>query len=269
MEQLGPGEAEHPVAWKALTAEQKRFQATKMALHAAMVDRMDREIGRVLDQVRAMGVLDNTVIFFLSDNGADATLMIRGEGHDRSAPAGSWRSFMCIGPGWASASNTPFRWHKIWTHEGGIATPLIVHWPNGIKARGEFRRDPGHVIDFVPTLLDLAGARVTNTWHGVAAPPLAGRSLVPAFAHDGTVDHEFIFFQHEGNRALRMGNWKVVAAQENKDLWELYDLGKDRSEMHDLSVQQPERARQMEARWTELEAMFRRQFSPDGGGVTR
>ena len=101
-------------------------------------------------------------------------------------------------------------------HEGGIATPLIVQWPKGIKARGEFRHDPGHVIDFVPTLLDLAGAHVSNTWHGVARPPLPGRSLVPAFAHDGTRQHEFIFFQHEGNRALRMGDWKLVSARENE-----------------------------------------------------
>jgi len=269
MEQLGPGEAEHPVPWKTLTPEQQRFQATKMSLHAAMVDRMDHEIGRVLDQLRAMGALDNTVIFFLSDNGADATLMIRGEGHDRSAPAGSWRSFLCIGPGWSSASNTPFRWHKIWTHEGGISTPLIVHWPKGIKARGEFRRDPGHVVDFVPTLLDLAGAHVTNTWHGVTAPPLAGRSLVPAFARDGTVEHEFIFFQHEGNRGLRMGNWKLVSAQENESQWELYDLGQDRSEMHNLVAQQPERARQMNDRWTELERTFRGQYSSSGAGAGR
>src|SRR5208283_4574324 len=108
----GPGEAQHPVPWKTLTAEQQRFQATKMSLHAAMVDRMDQEIGRVLAQLRRMGALDNTVIFFLSDNGADATLMIRGEGHDRSAPPGSWRSFLCIGPGWSSASNKTFHWNK-------------------------------------------------------------------------------------------------------------------------------------------------------------
>lgn len=264
MDKLGPGEAGHPVPWQTLTAEQKTFQAGKMAIHAAMVDRMDREIGRVLDQLRAMGALDNTVIFFLSDNGADATLMVRGEGHDRSAPAGSWRSFLCLGPGWASASNTPFRWHKIWTHEGGIATPLIVHWPQGIQARGEFRRDPGHVIDFVPTLLDLAGARSSPTWHGATAPPLPGRSLVPAFRKDGAVTRDFLFFHHEGNRALRMGDWKLVSAREKEDQWELYDLGQDRSEMHDLAAQQPERARRMEARWKELESTFRGQYAPVG-----
>jgi arylsulfatase len=262
LEQIGPGEIEHAVSWNSLTKEQKALQATKMSIHAAMVDRMDREIGRVIDQLRVMDALDNTVIFFLSDNGADATLMVRGEGHDQNAPAGSWRSFLCIGPGWASTSNTPFRWHKIWTHEGGIATPLIVQWPKGIKARGEFRHDQGHVIDFVPTLLDLAGGHPSNTWNEVTAPALPGRSLVPAFAHDGTVQHEFIFFQHEGNRALRMGDWKLVSARENENSWELYDLAKDRNEMHDLAAEQPDRARSMETRWSELEATFRRQYSP-------
>lgn len=262
MDTLGPGEVQHPVPWQRLTAEQKTFQAGKMAIHAAMVDRMDREIGRVLDQLRVMGALENTVVFFLSDNGADATVMVRGEGHDPGAPAGSWRSFLCLGPGWASASNTPFRWHKIWTHEGGIATPLIVHWPQGIKARGQFRRDPGHVVDFVPTLLDLAGARITNSWNGATAPPLPGKSLALAFRKDGTVKRDFIFFHHEGNRALRMGDWKLVSACEQGDQWELYHLGKDRSEMHDLSAQQPERARRMESRWKELEQTFRGQYSP-------
>jgi len=107
LDTLGPGEIEHAVAWDSLTDEQRRFQATKMAIHAAMVDRMDREIGRVLDQLRAMGAFDNTLIFFLSDNGADASILVRGEGHDRDAQSGSWRSFLCLGPGWASASNAP------------------------------------------------------------------------------------------------------------------------------------------------------------------
>jgi arylsulfatase A-like enzyme len=269
MEELGAGETNHPVPWETLSVEQRRFQATKMAIHAAMVDRMDREIGRVLDQLRSMGALDNTVVLFLSDNGADATVMVRGEGHDQSAPAGSWRSFLCIGPGWASACNTPFRWHKIWVHEGGISTPLIVHWPNGIKARGEFRHDPGHVIDFVPTLLDLAGASVTNVWHGATAPPLPGRSLVPTFQKEGSVKHDFIFWHHEGNRALRMGDWKMVSARENENQWELYDLGKDRSELHDLAAQQPERASAMEARWKELETTFRRQYAPETAASPR
>ena len=129
-----------------------------MAIHAAMVDRMDREIGRVLDQLRAMGALDNTLILFLSDNGASAEIMVRDDGHDPSAPPGSAASHLCLGPGWSTVANTPFRRHKTWVHEGGISTPLIVHWPQGIAARGELRHDPGHVIDLVPTILEAAGA---------------------------------------------------------------------------------------------------------------
>ena len=108
-----------------------RFKPSKMEIHAAMVDRMDREIGRVLDQLRAMGAFENTLIFFLSDNGASAEIMVRDDGHDRHAPAGSAASHLCLGPGWSTVANTPFRRHKTWVHEGGIATPLIVHWPKG------------------------------------------------------------------------------------------------------------------------------------------
>jgi arylsulfatase A-like enzyme len=259
LDNLGPGEIEHATPWADLTPEQRRFQATKMAIHAAMVDRMDREIGRVLDQLRAMDAMQNTVIFFLSDNGADATILIRGDGHSREAAPGSGRSFLCIGPGWASASNAPFRRHKIWVHEGGISTPLIVHWPQGIRARGELRRDLGHVTDFVPTLLELAGSRAGDTYRGTAVPPLPGRSLVPAFARDGAAAaKEFVFFKHEGNRALRMGDWKLVSAQENSDAWELYNLAGDRCEMVDLAVQQPQRLEQLKAKWLELDAQYSR-----------
>jgi len=230
-----------------------------MAVHAAMVERMDREIGRVLDQVSAMSALDDTVVFFLSDNGADATILVRGDGHDPAAELGSRRSFPCIGPGWASASNAPFRRHKIWVHEGGISTPLVVHWPNGIPARGELRHNVGHVVDFVPTLLELAGGRATDRWNGVPVPPLAGRSLVPVFARDGAVPRDSLFFKHEGNRALRMGDWKLVSAREDNDAWELFNLATDRCEMVNLAGQQPERLRQMEAEWKQLDAQYLRQ----------
>ena len=214
-----------------------------MAIHAAMVDRMDRETGRVLAQLDAMGAMENTLILFCSDNGASAELMIRGDGHDRNAAPGSAGSFLCLGPGGSSLANTPFRRHKIWVHEGGIATPLIVHWPPGIKDRGALRHDMGHVIDFMPTILELAGAP--------AVPALAGRSLVPAFARDGTVTREFLFFHHENNRALRMGDWKLVSAGDGD--WELYDLTKDRGESHNLAAAQPDRVRSMTARWQALE----------------
>jgi arylsulfatase len=260
MKTLGPGEIEHAVLWAQLTDEQKRFQATKMAIHAAMIDRMDREIGRVLDQVRAMGAWDNTIILFLSDNGTDATVMVRGDGHDRTALPGSAASYLCLGPGWSSAGNTPFRRHKIWTHEGGISTPLIVHWPKGIAARGELRHDVGHVIDFVPTLLELAGAK---TKASVGVPPFPGRSLVPAFVKGGSVTRDNLFFQHEGNRALRIGDYKLVSAREDKDAWELYDLAGDRCEQHDLAAAQPDRVRDMAARWQQLQV----QFTRDAGSI--
>jgi arylsulfatase len=233
-----------------------------MAIHAAMVRRMDCEIGRVLNQLRAMGAFENTLVFFLSDNGADATLMVRGEGHDGAAPPGSWRSFLCLGPGWASASNAPFRRHKIWVHEGGIATPLIANWPKGIAARGELRHDLGHVIDFVPTLSELAGVKPVGVWNGAAVPALPGRSLVPAFAKDGTVARDYLFFHHEGNRALRMGNWKLVSAREDRDVWELFDLAKDRCEKFNMAAEHPDLTRQMEAKWNALETEFRRCARP-------
>lgn len=260
METLGSGEVKHAVPWTQLTDEQKRFQATKMAIHAAMIDRMDREIGRVLDQVRAMGAWENTIIFFLSDNGTDATLLVRGDGHDQTAASGSAASFLCLGPGWSSAGNAPFRRHKIWTHEGGISTPLIVHWPKGIAARGELRHDVGHVIDFVPTLLELAGAKAESS---VGVPLLPGRSLVPAFVKNGSVTRNNLFFQHEGNRALRMGDYKLVSAREDRDDWELFNLATDRCEQHNLATEQPDRVRDMAARWQQLQARFTR----DAGSV--
>jgi arylsulfatase len=139
------------VAWSELNAEERRFQATKMAIHAAMIDRMDREIGRVLDQLKAMGALKNTLVMFASDNGASGEFLNRGDKHDKAAEPGSAGSYLCLGPGWSTAGNMPFRLHKSWVHEGGSATPLIVHWPAGIKARGEMRLTPVHVIDFVHT----------------------------------------------------------------------------------------------------------------------
>ena len=258
LERLGPGEVEGSPAWDGLTPEQKRFQATKMAIHAAMVHRMDREIGRVVDQIRAMKALDNTVILFLSDNGADSTILVRGDGHDPAADPGSAASYLCLGPGWASASNSPFRRHKIWVHEGGISTPMIVHWPAGLRARGEFRRTPGHVIDVVPTLLELTGA----TARPVEGPPRPGRSLTPAFASDVPIARDHLYFHHEGNRALRVGDWKLVSFQENKDAWELYDLSTDRAEMNDLSPRHPDRVQEMAARWKSLTEEFARQAGP-------
>lgn len=247
MEKLGPGEVNRPLPWSELTDEQRRFQATKMAIHAAMVDRMDQEIGRVLEQLRAMGAYENTLIFFASDNGASAEIMVRHGGHDPSAAPGSAATYLCLGPGFSSACNTPFRRHKTWVHEGGNSTPLIVHWPIGIAAKNELRHTPGHVIDIVPTVLELAGVELERQSNGEWIPTAPGKSLVPALAQDRTVQRDSLWWLHEGNRAIRVGDWKLVAAK--GDPWELYDLRSDRAEQHNLAAQMPDRVKELEQAW--------------------
>jgi arylsulfatase len=253
IEKLGPDEVNRPLPWDSLTPGQQVFQAGKMAVHAAMIDRMDREIGRVLAQIRAMGAFEDTLILFASDNGASAEIMVRGDVHDPQAPLGSADTFLCLGPGWSNVANTPFRRHKTWVHEGGVATPLIVHWPRGIAARNELRRDLCHVIDFVPTLLAVAGAPVAPP---PGAPPFPGRNLAPAFVKDGAVTRDALFFSHEGNRALRMGDWKVVSTKKDGGAWELYDLANDRAEQNNLAAAQPDRVRDMAAHWQALDKAF-------------
>ena len=245
-EQIGPGEAAYAVAWDELTELQQRFQATKMAIHAAMVTRMDREIGRIVRQLEAMDALENTLILFVSDNGASAEQIIRGDRHDQSALPGSAASYLCLGPGWSTAANSPLRLHKHWNHEGGIASPLIVHWPQGVAARGELRHDPSHFIDITPTILELAGGSGPDPDQ---APPSPGISLVPAFG-DGSVEHEVLWWAHQGHRALRIGDWKLGMLRGGD--WELYNLRTDRSERVDLAAEHPERASQMAARWQRI-----------------
>ncbi len=244
---LGPNEVNRPLPWQDLSAGQQRFQANKMAIHAAMVDRMDRDIGRVLQQLRAMNAFDDTLILFLSDNGASAEIMVRGDRHDSAAAPGSAKSYLCLGPGWSNVANTPFRRHKTWVHEGGIATPLIAHWPRGIAARGEFRRTIGHVIDIVPTILALADVKPLASPAGQAAPPAPGKSLVPAFAADVQIERDDLWWSHEGHRALRIGKWKLVAA--SGDAWELFDMSTDRAETNDLAAEHPQRVKRMAGLW--------------------
>lgn len=244
---LGSGEINRPLPWSDLTAEQRRFQATKMAIHAAMVDRLDREVGRLLAQLKAMGAYGNTLILFASDNGASAEIMVRHGGHDPQAAPGSAATYLCLGPGFSSACNTPFRRHKTWVHEGGISSPLIVHWPNGITARNELRHTPAHVIDIVPTVLEVAGISKPREWNGAPIPPSPGKSLVPAFARDERIPRDCLWWLHEGHRAVRVGDWKLVAAK--GDPWELYDLRTDRAEQHNLTAEHPEMVRELERLW--------------------
>ena len=248
IKKLGPGEVNRPLPWTELNDEQRRFQATKMAIHAAMIDRVDRELGRVIAQLKAMGAFENTVICFASDNGASAEIMVRAGGHDPAAALGSEASYLCLGPGFSSAANTPFRRHKTWVHEGGISTPLIIHWPAGIKDRGAMRRTPAHVIDIVPTILDLAGASKPVDWKGEEIPAAPGKSLVPAFGKDVEIERDQLWWLHEGNRAVRIDNWKLVAAE--GDPWELYDMSVDRAESNDLAAKMPAKVKELEAAWT-------------------
>ncbi len=247
MKRLGPGEVNRPLPWSELNDEQRRFQATKMAIHAAMIDRMDQEIGRVIEQLKVMGAFDNTLICFASDNGASAEIMVRNGGHDPAAPPGSAATYLCLGPGFSSACNTPFRRHKTWTHEGGCSTPLIAHWPAGIKARGELRHTPGHVIDFVPTALDVVGIEKPTEWSGEPIPEAPGRSLAPAFANDVTIERDSLWWLHDEHRAIRVGDWKLVAAKDTA--WELYDLKTDRAEQNDLAKQMPDKVQELAAKW--------------------
>lgn len=250
----GPGEVPRAVAWDTLTDEQKRYQATKMAIHAAMITRMDMEIGRIVQQLKDMGEYENTLILFASDNGASAEQINRGDKHDKNSLPGSPRSYMCLGPGWATAANTPFRLHKHWNHEGGISSPLIAHWPAKITAKGELRHDPGHFIDIVPTILDVAG---------IKCPPRPGVSLVPAFRKDGKVKHDYLWWCHQGNRAIRMGDWKLSAKGNGE--WELYDLSKDRCEMNDLASKHPATLAQLSDRWKAVAAEFREKLQNTEG----
>jgi arylsulfatase A-like enzyme len=253
---LGKGEVNKPLPWKSLNDEQQQFQATKMAIHAAMIHRMDIEIGRVFDQIRKMGQWENTLVVFLSDNGASAEIMVRDDGHDPQLSPGSAGTYLCLGPGWSTTCNTPFRRHKTWTHEGGTSTPLLVSWPKGIKARGEYRRNPGHVIDIVPTVLELAGAKTL-----AEAPAAPGKSLVPVFAQDDSVEHKSLWWFHDGHKAIRMGDWKAVAPI--GEPWELYNLASDRDESSDLAIPHAENLEELVAEWDRHLASFTELASRD------
>ena len=260
---LGPGEVFYPVAWDTLTDVQKEFQAEKMAIHAAMIDCADQEAGRLIEELQKHNAFDNTVIFILSDNGCSAEIMVRGDGHDPKAPPGSGKSYFCLGPGWSTAANTPFRLHKVWTHEGGISTPLIVHWPKGIpeKMRGELRHEPGHVIDLLPTFIDISKASMEPNQSGL---PLSGKSLLSVIqSGDSQIVQDFmereLYFSHEGNRGIRVGQFKAVSTSKNRQgdgNWRLYDMNTDRAETKNISAQNPDKLRELIEKWNTMTLRF-------------
>jgi arylsulfatase A-like enzyme len=235
-----------------------------------MVDRMDQNIGRLIDRLKAQGQLDNTLIFFLSDNGASPESYPDG-GFDRPTETRDGRkilhpgalkasgqlpgpetTFGTIGPVWASVANTPFRLWKAQTAEGGICTPMIVHWPAKIRVKGELRPQPGHVIDLMATALDVGGASFPAEFGGAKTTPPEGRSLVPAFADQPICRPEPLFFEHEGNMAIIDGDWKAVNTSGAGGNWHLYHLSVDRTEMHNVADQEPERLQALKEKWVRL-----------------
>ncbi len=229
--------------WESLSDEKKDEMDLRMAVYAAMVDRMDRNIGRLVETLKETGAFDNTLILFLSDNGGSAEGGMWGFNRE-GQPIGSPQSYASYGLCWANASDTPFQRYKSWTHEGGIATPLIAHWPGVIKQKGKLTHEPGHVIDIMATCCDVAGAAYPRTYDGKPITPLEGKSLVPVFMKGRRAGHDTLFWEHEGNRAVRQGKWKLVAM--HKKPWELHDLHADRTELHDLSEAFPEKVRELE-----------------------
>jgi len=243
------------------------WDARAMAVHAAMVDRMDQGIGRIVGRLEQLGLLENTVIFFLSDNGASPEQPERfGPGFDRPSHLrdgtpiiyprnkevlpGAENTYAGIGPMWANVANTPFRYWKKESFEGGIATPLIVHWPGGLKLPpGSVTHEVGHVIDIMATCLELAGAAYPETWQGRRITPLEGKSLVPIFEGRPRQGHQLLFWEHMGGRAVREGRWKLVALPGQP--WELYDLSEDRTELNNLAGKLPGVVQRLEAAWNQ------------------
>ena len=274
----------------------KGWHSACMEVYAAMIDNMDQGIGRIVQELEEKGELDNTLILFLQDNGACAENYAFGRrGADtlwvdpdtiRPYPPGYLQRKMepfqtrdgrpsragyGVYPGpadtyvgydmsWANASNTPFRMFKHWVNEGGISTPLIVHWPAGFEERGAFRRQPGQLPDIMATCVDVAGANYPGLFHENLITPMEGTSLVPAF-HNQELEREFLYFEHEGNRAIRKGKWKLVSEAwfwphmhdsvniMPLDKWELYDLEQDRTELNNLASQHPGIVEELAAEW--------------------
>ncbi|WP_028550709.1 arylsulfatase [Paenibacillus sp. UNC451MF] len=241
--------------------EHKDWQLRRMEVYAAQIDRMDRGIGHILQALEQTGQLDNTIIFFLADNGGCAEeikptppeKVVKNRGYTKTGEEvaygnrpdimpGSEHTFQSYGLSWANVSNTPFRLYKHWVHEGGISTPFIVHWPQGIKATGEFRHTPCQLTDVMATVLEITGAVYPSSYRGNDILPMEGQSMMPVFASD-CWERAPLFWEHEGNAAVREGKWKLVKKYPNE--WELFNMEQDRTETDDLSKQHTDRVLMM------------------------
>jgi len=255
-----PKRDDQQIAWEDVKPQYRAWFAERMAVYAAMIEQLDRGVGRIVDAARSRGDLDNTVILFLSDNGGCAEEISVGEalgggvprttrdgrpvrlGNDPSVMPGPEDTYESVGLEWAAYSNTPFRRFKSFVHEGGIATPLIASWPGHI-GKG-IVREPGHIIDIMPTLLDFAGGRYPEEFNGHQIKPMEGRSLLPLF-QGGTRPPAVYVWEHEGNRAIRDGDYKLVNRFGSD--WELFDMRVDRMEANDLAARMPAKVQEMSA----------------------
>lgn len=252
--------------WHELGDDERVFQAAKMQVHAAMVDRVDQGVGRIVRALKDEGCYENTVIMVLSDNGASPEVpAVWGPGYDRPGRTRDGRriryrgfdrpgpetTYAGIGSYWANAANTPFRYWKKESFEGGAHTPLIVHWPRGLgTAPGGLTDQMGHVMDVMPTCLHLAGAEYPRRFNGHEIEPLEGISLLPVLKGERREGHDALFFEHVGGKAVADGEWKLVQPTRGSR-WELYHLAVDRTETRDLAERYPDRVRSMRKRWEE------------------
>jgi len=246
--QLSPRDANSP-DWESLSPEDQKMWDLRMAVYAAMIDRLDQNIGRVVAELEKMGELSNTLIVFLSDNGGcHEGIKNKGNYIHTTGETGGPDSFDAYEFPWANVSNTPFRMHKHWVHEGGISTPFIAFYPEKIKA-GKLISQPGHIVDLMATFVDYAGGKYPQEFNGNRITPMEGISLKTAFSGKKMQRQQPIFWEHEGNRAIRDGDWKLVSQYDygrKKFMdWELYNLKTDRSELNDLSAEQVERKKRM------------------------
>jgi arylsulfatase A-like enzyme len=243
---LSPRGTESP-AWDTLSDEEKERFDHLMAVYAAMVEAIDISIGTLVKGLQASGALDNTLILFMSDNGGNAES--GPSGRFNGDPPGGPNSNLYLGMNWATLNNTPFRRFKHFTHEGGIATPLIAHWPKGIPRQRHNKLDhqPAHLVDLMATVVDVTGAKYPREFNGHAIQPLEGISLRPALAGKSLKRSQPLFWEHEGNRAVRLGKWKLVSKY--LDEWELYDIAADRTERNNLAAQHPDLVKKLRAEW--------------------
>ncbi|GAB3908368.1 arylsulfatase [Mucilaginibacter boryungensis] len=244
----------------------KDWDASAMAVHAAMIDCMDQGIGRIINALKQTGQLDNTLIIFLSDNGASAENCANyGPGFDRpdqtrdgraivyatkkQAPPGPETTYSSIGPRWANVANTPYQYWKEESYEGGIRTPMIAFWPKGITVgKGGFKDQVGHVMDFMSTFAELAGVKYPSIYKGHAVPPTSGISLVPGFSGKASAGHTSLFNEHFGARYARVGNWKLTAFSKDT-AWHLFNLTTDKTETNDLAQQYPDKVHKLDSLW--------------------